>query len=98
MGGLIFSSIISGQLVSRFGKYKWIAIVGMTVAIVGSFLLQRMGVHSTSSQLIAAMIVLGVGLGFSMSLYTVIVQNAMPGRIGQATAALTFFRQIGSTA
>ena len=43
------------------------------------------------------MIVLGLGLGFSMSLYTVIVQNALPTRIGQATSSLTFFRQIGST-
>ncbi|MBA3946824.1 MAG: MFS transporter [Herpetosiphonaceae bacterium] len=97
MGGLIVSSVISGQLVSRFGKYKWIAIVGMAVTIGGSFLLQRLGVSSSYSQLIVAMIVLGVGLGFSMSLYTVIVQNAMPTRIGQATSALTFFRQIGST-
>ncbi|HZB95433.1 MAG TPA: MDR family MFS transporter [Herpetosiphonaceae bacterium] len=97
MGGLIVSSVVSGQLVSRFGKYKSIAIGGMVIAIVGSFLLQRLGVSSTYSQLIVAMIVLGVGLGFSMSLYTVIVQNAMPARIGQATAALTFFRQIGST-
>ncbi len=97
MGGLIVSSVVSGLLVSRFGKYKRIAISGMLIAIAGSFLLQRLGVRSTYTQLIGAMIVLGVGLGFSMSLYTVIVQNAMPTRIGQATSALTFFRQIGST-
>ena len=97
MGGLIFSSVISGLLVLRFGKYKRIAIGGMVIAIVGSFLLQRLGIHSTYSQLLVPMVVLGIGLGFSMSLYTVIVQNAMPTRIGQATAALTFFRQIGST-
>ncbi|HAE83977.1 MAG TPA: MFS transporter [Ktedonobacter sp.] len=97
MGGLIFSSIVSGQLVSRFGKYKWIAFVGMAITIGGAFLLQRLDVNSTSIDLIIAMIVLGLGLGFSMSLYTVIVQNALPTRIGQATSSLTFFRQIGST-
>ena len=97
MGGLIFSSIVSGQLVSRFGKYKWIAFVGMAITIGGAFLLQRLDVNSTSTDLIIAMIVLGLGLGFSMSLYTVIVQNALPTRIGQATSSLTFFRQIGST-
>lgn len=97
MGGLILSSIISGLLVTRFGKYKWIAFVGMAITIVGSLLLQRLTVNSTATDLIVAMIVLGAGLGFSMSLYTVIVQNALPKKIGQATAGLTFFRSIGST-
>ncbi len=97
MGGLIFSSIVSGQLVSRFGKYKWIAFVGMAITIGGSLLLQRLGVNSTNTDMVIAMIVLGLGLGFSMSLYTVIVQNALPNKIGQATSGLTFFRSIGST-
>ncbi|MFL5656443.1 MAG: MDR family MFS transporter [Ktedonobacteraceae bacterium] len=97
MGGLIFSSIISGQLVSRFGKYKWLAFVGMAITIGGSLLLLRLDVNSTYTQLIIAMIVLGLGLGFSMSLYTVIVQNALPKVIGQATSGLTFFRSIGAT-
>src|SRR5216684_705415 len=97
MMGLIFSSIVSGQLVSRYGKYKWIAFVGMAITIVGSLLLQRLDVNSTNTDLIIAMIVLGLGLGFSMSLYTVIVQNALPTKIGQATSSLTFFRSIGST-
>ncbi len=97
MLGLIISSVISGQLVSRFGKYKWIAFVGMAITIIGSLLLQRLDVNSTVNDLIIAMVVFGLGLGFSMSLYTVIVQNALPHKIGQATAALTFFRSIGST-
>ena len=97
MLSLVFSSIISGQLVSRFGKYKWIAFVGMAITIAGSLLLLRLDVNSTSTDLIIAMIVLGLGLGFSMSLYTVIVQNALPKIIGQATSALTFFRSIGAT-
>lgn len=97
MGGLIFSSVISGQLVSRFGKYKWLAFVGMAITIGGSLLLLRLDVNSTYTQLIIAMIVLGLGLGFSMSLYTVIVQNALPKIIGQATSGLTFFRSIGAT-
>ena len=62
MGGLIFSSVISGLLVSRFGKYKWIAFVGMVITIGGSLLLQRLGVHSTDTDMIIAMIVLGLDL------------------------------------
>lgn len=97
MGGIIFSSVISGLLLSRFGKYKWLAFVGMVITIGGSFLLQRLDVNSTYSELIIAMIVLGLGLGFSMSLYTTVVQNALPKFIGQATSGLTFFRSIGAT-
>src|SRR5438876_9811952 len=97
MLGLIFSSVVSGQLVARFGKYKWIAFVGMAITIGGSLLLLRLDVNSTNTDMIIAMIVLGLGLGFSMSLYTVIVQNALPTRIGQATSGLTFFRSIGAT-
>jgi EmrB/QacA subfamily drug resistance transporter len=97
MGGLILSSVVSGQLVARFGKYKWIAFVGMAITIGGSLLLQRLGVNSTNTDMIVAMIVLGLGLGFSMSLYTTIVQNALPNKIGQATSGLTFFRSIGGT-
>ncbi len=97
MIALIAASVISGQLVSRFGKYKWIAIVGMLVTLGGSLLLLNLGIHSVSSDLVIAMIVLGAGLGFSMSLYTLVAQNALPRQIGQATSALTFFRSIGST-
>lgn len=97
MIALIGGSIVSGLLVSRFGKYKWIAIVGAVVSIVGSFLLLRLDVSSSANDLWIAMVVLGVGIGFGMSLYTVVVQNDLPKKIGQATAALTFFRQIGAT-
>jgi len=97
MLSLVFSSIISGQLVSRFGKYKWIAFVGMAITIAGSLMLLRLNVNSVYTDLIIAMIVFGLGLGFSMSLYTVIVQNALPTRIGEATSGLIFFRSIGAT-
>ena len=97
MGGLLFSSIIAGLLVSRFGKYKWIAFVGMTITIVGGYLFTRLDIHSTNIELILDMIVFGLGLGASMSLYTIIVQNAIPSKIGQVTSGLTFFRSIGGT-
>lgn len=97
MIALITSSVISGQLVSRTGKYKWIAIVGMLITVGGTLLLYRLDVHSMPLDLTLAMIVLGLGLGFGMALYTIIVQNAWQNKIGEATSALTFFRQIGAT-
>jgi len=93
----VAGSIVSGQLVSRLGRYKWIAIVSMVVSVVGVILLVRLNVHSTNNDVLLAMLVLGVGLGMGMSLYTLIVQNALPTKIGQSTATLTFFRQIGGT-
>jgi EmrB/QacA subfamily drug resistance transporter len=93
----VVGSVVSGQLVSRLGRYKWIAILGMVVSVAGTLLLVRLDVNSTNNDVLLAMLVLGLGLGFGMALYTLIVQNALPTKIGQATAALTFFRQIGGT-
>ncbi len=93
----IVGSVISGQLVSRLGKYKWIAILGMLISIAGGLLLVRLDVHSGNNDVLLAMLVMGLGMGFGMSLYTLIVQNALPQKIGQATSALVFFRSIGGT-
>lgn len=93
----IVGSIVSGQLVSRLGKYKWLAILGMIISVAGTLLLVRLSVTSGNTDVLLAMLVLGLGMGFGMSLYTLIVQNALPGKIGQSTAALTFFRSIGGT-
>jgi EmrB/QacA subfamily drug resistance transporter len=93
----VVGSIVSGQLVSRLGRYKWIAILGMLVSVAGVVLLARLNVNSTNNDVLIAMLVLGLGLGIGMSLYTLIVQNALPTKIGQSTATLTFFRQIGGT-
>lgn len=97
MLGAIITSVISGQIVGRTGKYKIVAIVGMVISVGGTLLLLRLGRESTYFDVILGMIVLGIGMGASMSLYTLIVQNAMPTKIGQATSTLTFFRSIGST-
>ena len=97
MLALIVGSVLSGQLVSRLGKYKWIAITGMVISVVGSLLLLRLDVNATNSDVLIAMLVLGLGMGFGMALYTLIVQNALPQKIGQATSALVFFRSIGGT-
>src|SRR6266516_431312 len=93
----IVGSVISGQLVSRLGRYKWIAVTGMLVTVAGTWLLVRLDVHSTNNDVLLAMLVMGLGMGFSMALYTLIVQNALPRKIGQATSTLVFFRSIGGT-
>jgi EmrB/QacA subfamily drug resistance transporter len=91
------ASIVSGQIVARAGKYKVLTIVSMVISVIGTYLLFRLDAHSGSLDVVIAMLVLGFGMGVGMSLYTLIVQNALPTKMAQSTASLTFFRQIGAT-
>jgi EmrB/QacA subfamily drug resistance transporter len=98
MVGFMFSSIVGGQLLSRTGRYKILAIIGFAVAAAGMFLLSRMAVTTTQGEVVRNMIITGLGIGVMMSLFTIVVQNAFPYRqLGEVTASLNFFRSIGST-
>jgi EmrB/QacA subfamily drug resistance transporter len=98
MLGFMFSSIVGGQLLSRTGRYKILAIGGFAVAAVGMFLLSRMTITTVEGEVVRNMIVTGLGIGVMMSLFTIVVQNAFPYRqLGEVTAGITFFRSMGST-
>jgi EmrB/QacA subfamily drug resistance transporter len=98
MLGFIFSSIVGGQLLSRTGRYKILAMIGFIIAAIGMFLLSRMTPTTTQGEVVRNMLVTGLGIGVMMSLFTIVVQNAFPYRqLGEVTASLTFFRSIGST-
>ncbi|MGI8855849.1 MAG: MDR family MFS transporter [Thermomicrobiales bacterium] len=91
-------SISAGQLVARMGRYKMVVLVGMALMTVGLFLLARMTADTTRPTVVAFMLLIGMGMGLTMPIFTLIVQNAAPQRqIGAATATVQFFRQIGST-
>lgn len=95
---LITGSIISGQLISRTGRYKVQAILGLAIMTGGLLLLTGMHGDTTRGIVVRNMIVVGLGLGLTMPIYTLIVQNAVDRRMmGAATAATQFFRQIGGT-
>lgn len=97
--GLVIGNILSGQLVSRFGRYKPLMLIGLVILTVG-FAIAGFTLTPTSTfwEVFAKMIVLGLGLGPSIPLYTLAVQNAVsPEKIGVATSAATFFRSMGST-
>jgi MFS family permease len=98
MLGFMFSSIVGGQLLSRTGRYKILAMIGFTIAAIGMFLLSRMTPNTSQGEVVRNMLVTGLGIGVMMSLFTIVVQNAFPYRqLGEVTASLTFFRSIGST-
>ncbi len=98
MLGMVAMSTISGQLVSRTGRYKYLAIAGVLVVIVGMFLFSRMGADSTKLEIIAKMIVMGLGLGATMPVFNIAVQNAFEqSRTGVVTASIQLFRSIGGS-
>ena len=96
--GLIGSSIISGILVSRTGRYKIIVLTGIAIMAVGLVLMRQLTATTEYPQMFLWMFVTGVGIGPTLSVFTIIVQNAVPfSMLGVATSNLTFFRQIGGT-
>jgi len=96
--GLIGSSIISGILVSRTGKYKSIILAGLVIMSVGLILLTQLRAETEITTLWLWMFITGVGIGPTLSVFTIVVQNAVPfSQLGVATSNLTFFRQIGGS-
>lgn len=98
MLGLIVASVVSGQVVSKTGRYKPSLLVGVVVVMIGIFLLSRMTYQTTPWDLSWRMVILGIGLGPLQATFNIAIQNAIPvTQIGVVTAANQFFRQIGST-
>lgn len=98
MGGMMFSSILSGRMVSRTGRYKPFMVGGILITAVGIFLLSRMHAETSRLDLAWRMLILGLGLGPGQNLFSLVIQNAMPPQqLGVVTSANSFFRQIGST-
>jgi EmrB/QacA subfamily drug resistance transporter len=98
MAGMLTTSIASGQIISRIGRYKIFPIAGTAVLAVGLFLLSRM--HVTTSGLTAGlfMLVVGMGLGLVMQVLVLAVQNAVEYEdLGVATSGATLFRLIGGS-
>ena len=98
MVGLIFSSIVSGFMVARTGRYKWL-IVGSVIVMGFGVLLMTQLTHETPVPVVWLwMFILGLGVGPTFSVPTIVIQNAVPfHELGVATSNLTFFRQIGGT-
>ena len=96
--GLMGSSIGTGLLISRLGRYKWLMTGGAVLMLVGGFLMTHITAGVNDWVLWAWMLILGLGIGPAMAGYTVVVQNAVdPSRLGVATSTLTFLRQIGAS-
>lgn len=96
MGGLLLTSIISGRIISRTGKYRLFPILGTLLGVVGMMLLTRISITSPTWQLYLFTGVLGMGLGLVMQVLVLAVQNSVSAdQYGVATSGVTLFRSIG---
>jgi EmrB/QacA subfamily drug resistance transporter len=98
LAGLIISSVVSGQIISRTGRYRWIIVISMAFLSVGLLLMTQLRAETSLPEMWFWMIVAGIGIGPTLAAFTIVVQNAAPfAQLGAATGALTFFRQVGGT-
>jgi EmrB/QacA subfamily drug resistance transporter len=96
--GLIGSSIISGLIVSRTGRYKAVILGGLGLMTVGLLLMTQLRAETDLPVIWLWMFIAGIGIGPTLSVFTIVVQNAVPfSQLGVATSNLTFFRQIGGS-
>jgi EmrB/QacA subfamily drug resistance transporter len=94
--GLLITSIVGGQLLSRTGRYKRLTVLGITLMLVAMALMQTLSPGMPEWRLGVFVIVLGLGGGLTMPTMSVVIQNAVAHRyLGVATSSRQFFMQIG---
>lgn len=96
--GLIVGSVGSGQLITRIPRYRFVGTVGIAIMTTGIGLLSRVTVGTPESEVVRAIIILGLGLGTTMPLYINAVQSAVPqSLLGVASSQVQFWRNMGGT-
>lgn len=98
IGGLLVASIVVGQLISRFGRWKGYLVVGSILLTLGLALLTTLHYDTNFLLVSLYMFLMGSGVGMTMQNLVLIVQNtADPSEIGVASSGVTFFRSLGGT-
>lgn len=95
--GVLFASVIGGQVIARRGKYKWQTVIGAAIIALSMFFLRMVDVDTPIWHISVIMVVLGVGFGLVLPTMSLVIQNAVPYEyLGVASSSSQFFRQIGS--
>jgi MFS family permease len=98
MGALLVSSIVSGRIISRIGRYRLFPIFGTLLSFIGMLMLGNLTLSTTLPQLYLYIGVLGFGLGMVMQVLVLAVQNSVSMKqLGVATSSVTLFRSIGGS-
>ncbi|GAC70090.1 MDR family MFS transporter [Gordonia soli] len=97
--GSMLSATVSGQLITRFGRWKAFLVVGASLMTVGFGLLSTIDAHTDMVLLGVYLFILGTGMGMTMQNLVLAVQNNVgPENLGAATSTVTFFRSLGGAA
>jgi MFS family permease len=98
MGGFLLSSITSGRLITRTGRYKVFPVLGTAIGAFGFGLLATLSDHTPRLAVSAFMLVSGFGLGLVIQVVVIATQNAVPvSQLGAATGAVSFSREVGGS-
>jgi predicted MFS family arabinose efflux permease len=96
--GLLTASIVSGRLITKWGRYRAFPIIGTLTLALGLWLFSHVTLTTSEWVLGSWMIVVGVGLGLFMQVMTLAIQNSVDrSQLGTATSSATFFRSLGSS-
>ncbi|MBH0170466.1 MAG: MDR family MFS transporter [Bacillota bacterium] len=95
---MVAGSTISGQIITKTGKYKKLAMLGLFIMVSGMTSMHFMDTQTTNTTAIFNMILVGSGLGIAFPIFTLTVQNAIEHKyLGVATSSVQLFRQLGGT-
>jgi EmrB/QacA subfamily drug resistance transporter len=95
---VMIASILAGQLISRLGHYRLFGIISMVIICTGMFLLSRLNTGSLYWHVIMCNVIIGFGLGVTMPVFTIAIQNTVPySLLGVATSSNTFIRSFGGS-
>jgi EmrB/QacA subfamily drug resistance transporter len=98
MAGLIVSSIVTGQLMVRIRRYRYLGTVGAVILTVGLYLLAQVTVATPEIEVVRDLVLIGLGVGVGMPLYLNATQSAVDQRyLGVVSSQIQFWRNIGST-
>lgn len=98
VGGIMLSSILSGQIISRIGTYRWFLRGGFVAASIAMILLTFLGASSGYLYEAVVMTLLGLGMGVAMPVINLAIQNEFSQKeLGVATSSTQLFRSLGST-
>jgi EmrB/QacA subfamily drug resistance transporter len=98
VGGLVVASIVSGQVMTRVPRYRFVGTFGFGLMATGFWLLAQTRPTTDPTEVVRDLIVIGLGIGTTLPLYLSAAQGAVPQRLaGVATSQATFWRNVGAT-
>jgi MFS family permease len=96
MFGMLITSIVSGRVISRWGRYKLFPVAGTAIMTFGLVMLSRLSLESSQWQTSVDALWLGLGMGMVMQVLILAVQNSVEYKyLGVATSGTMLFRSVG---